>query len=351
MTRPEPGLLERFVGLPIAVWGHAVLDRYLFGVTDRISREAPVLIVKEESESCILGGAGNTAANLAGLGAQAWLVSPLGADREGTIVEKLCRETGIETAGLLRGATRVTETKTRILAGGLHTTRQQMLRLDRECEGPWDEAARRAFEGAARASLEIVRGVVISDYGDGHTTDLLHDLSMEARARGLPVIVDSRRRVLDYPGVSAVTPNEPEAEAALNRPLRTLDAAQAAAQELCHRLNLEAALLTRGREGMILATRNRKPLTIPALGGDAVDVTGAGDTVAAAFAASLAAGADPVVAAHLANRAASVVVQKTGTAPIQAEALQPPNPSLGDRGEAEHRPQASMHNTHEGGTL
>ncbi|MEO1231908.1 MAG: bifunctional ADP-heptose synthase [Myxococcota bacterium] len=316
MTAPDPALLNRLHGVPLAVWGHAVLDRYLYGVTDRISREAPVLIVKEESEACFLGGAGNTAANLVGLGAQAYLVSPVGRDPESDRLARLCADTGIPDTGLIRSALASTTTKTRILAGGLHTTRQQMLRIDRESEAPLERAALRAFERAALDTLDHVRGVIVSDYGAGTLTPLLRTLGQEAQSRGLPVVVDSRRGILEFSGMTAVTPNAPEAEAALGRRLRSTDDAVSAACELRERLELESALLTRGREGMVLATAGKPPLVVPAEGGDAVDVTGAGDTVVATFSTGLAAGLGPRDSALLANQAASIVVQKTGTAPI-----------------------------------
>ena len=305
----------------VAVFGHPVLDCYLYGVTHRISREAPVLIVREESRSVALGGAGNTAANLSGLGAKTYLVGPIGDDSEAQILENLCKELGIDAQGLVRGACDVTLSKTRVLAGGLHTTRQQMLRIDREGEGPPSSKARAELHAAGDKTLHKVNAVVVSDYGDRELTELWQAIAARAISQNLPVVVDSRHALLEFEGVTAVTPNEPEAEAALGRQLRTTSEAERAAMEIRDRLGARFVLLTRGRHGMIVAQQAHDPTHIPAFGGEAVDVTGAGDTVAATLAAALATQAEILTAAHLANYAASIVVQKTGTAPISLQEL------------------------------
>lgn len=321
MAGPIGALVPKLRGLKVVVLGLPVLDRYLYGVTHRVSREAPVLIVREESQALALGGAGNTAANLAGLDTECRLVGPIGTDPEGDAIARLSRELGIREAGLVRSATAVTVTKTRILAGGLHTTRQQMLRIDREQDDPPSEQVAAKLIEAGRAALEGADAVIVSDYGSGALTELWQGLAYTARSLGLPVVVDSRHGLLRFFGVTALTPNEPEAEAALGRPIRTRAEAERAALELRDRLSLEALLLTRGREGMVIAPRDGPLVALSAIGGEAVDVTGAGDTVAATFTAALGAGADVVTAARLSNLAASVVVQRIGTAPIDAPSL------------------------------
>lgn len=312
--------VRRLSAARVAVFGHPVLDRYLYGVTHRISREAPVLIVREESEALYLGGAGNTAANLAGLGASTFMVGPRGDDREGAQLTELFEAQGVDARGLLAGTAASTVTKTRVLAGGLHTTRQQMLRIDRESDEPPSEAACERLLEAALSTLDHVDAVIVSDYGEGALLDVWLPAARAARQRGLPVVADSRHSIMRFEGVSAVTPNEPEAEAALGLTIRTPARALDAARALRERLGLDAALLTRGKEGMVVATADGAE-ALPAVGGDAVDVTGAGDTVAATLAAGLAVGAPTVEAAWLANLAASVVVQKTGTVAISLSEL------------------------------
>ncbi len=274
-----------------------------------------MLVVEATEETAALGGAGHTAANLAGLRARPRLVGPIGADPEGQKLLALAERAGIDAAGLCPGALPRTPSKTRIVAGSPHGVHQQVLRLDRETTAP---ASMAAVLDAGRKALEGASALIVADYGPG-TPSGAWRLLVEA-ARGRPVVVDSRRDLLAYPGVTAVTPNLPEAEAALGRPIRDRTEAAEAARALRERLSVELALVTCGPDGMVLATATGV-LLLDAHGGPAVDVTGAGDTVTATFALALAAGASPEAAARLANRAASVVVQQPGTVPIDAESL------------------------------
>jgi rfaE bifunctional protein kinase chain/domain len=308
-------------GRRIAVLGDPVLDVYLYGSSDRVSREAPVLIVKEERRELRLGGAANTAHNLAALGARPTLVGLVGGDDDGRALARLAEERAITPRFVARRAG-WTVTKTRILAGGLHTRKQQMLRIDREPESRLDAADADAIRAAAIDAVSASEAVVISDYGDGSLTATWIDLAKRAKASGKIVVVDSRYALASYRGVTAVVPNEPEAEAALGVALSTAEDALAAAQRLTGTLDLDATLLTRGREGMAVAERGHQPLPIDAHGGhEAVDVTGAGDTVAAVFTLALSAGAPVLDAAILANCAASRVVLEVGAAVCSPESL------------------------------
>lgn len=302
-------------GRRITVVGDPVLDVYLYGSTDRISREAPVLIVKEEAREHRLGGAANTAANVAALGGRAHLLGFVGDDRDGDALKEVAGQLGIETRGLLSREGGATVTKTRILAGALHTRRQQMLRIDRENDRPVTARDRERFLEVATRAVGETDAVIISDYGEVSLTDAYVELARRARALGKIVVVDSRHALTNFVGVTAVTPNEPEVEEALGRRLPDAAASLAAAVELRGRLGLEVALVTRGREGMAVAKRDGDPFLIPAHGSkDALDVTGAGDTVTATFTLALAAGLPVDAAARMANVAASLVVQKPGTA-------------------------------------
>lgn len=306
--------VPRFAGHRIAVIGDPVLDVYLYGMTHRISREAPVLIVREDTREHRLGGAANTAANLAALGVETSLVGLVGADDDGSRLIELATGLGISTARTLRLDRGCTVTKTRVLAGGLNTTKQQMLRIDRENDEALvpEDAVR--IRDAAREIIEAVEAIVISDYGNGGLTPTYVEIAREARRAGRQVIVDSRRSLRAFKGATAVTPNEPEAEGLLGAPIRNAEEARRAARQLREELDLDAMLLTRGREGMAVAERARDVVLIPAHGGEAVDVTGAGDTVVSTFTAALAAGAPVLEAAVLANCAASVVVRYVGAA-------------------------------------
>lgn len=317
--RNESGAWPRWVealrGHRVAVVGDPVLDVYLYGTTHRISREAPVLIVREEAREVRLGGAANTAWNFAALGAEISLIGLIGRDGEGAELTTLAARSGIDTSRLLARQRGCTVTKTRVLAGGLHTRKQQMLRLDRENEGAAEPGDAARVADAARAAFPQLEALVISDYGDASLTSTWVELAKDARAAGKIVVVDSRHAVTAFAGVTAVTPNEPEVEEALGLTLRSPEAALTAAARLTRELDLEATLLTRGREGMAVASRSGDPQLLAAHGGhEAVDVTGAGDTVTATFTLALTAGLPVYEAAVMANCAAAQVVKTVGTA-------------------------------------
>ncbi|MFO0726971.1 MAG: PfkB family carbohydrate kinase [Myxococcota bacterium] len=310
-------LIERFAGRRALVLGDPVVDQYIYGTTHRISREAPVLIVREDGREARLGGAANAAANVASLGAQTSFAGLVGEDPEALELSRLFDARGIDTRLLYRSRTRSTVTKTRILAGGVHTTKQQMLRIDRESEGPLTPADEARLVEGITAVLPEVDALIISDYGAGDLGGAYAAIAKQARATRKIVVVDSRYELQRFSGVTAVTPNAPEAAEALGESVDApLDAARGA-QRLMHRLDLEAVILTRGREGMVVADRQGAPVLLDAHGHkEAVDVTGAGDTVTATFSLGLAVGASVLEAAILANCAAAVVVQSIGATAI-----------------------------------
>lgn len=314
--------LERLGRPTVAVVGRPVVDAYVYGTTRRVSREAPVLVVREDSREIRLGGAANTAANLRSLGVDSHLVGLVGEDEGAAQLSAALASAGLSQDGLIRSGSSPTTVKTRVLAGGIHTTKQQMLRLDREPPDAMTTRDREAFLRRANGVLGSADAVVISDYGDARDTDLYGELARAAHRRGLVTVVDSRFALRSFTHVSAVTPNEPETEEALSTPLGSDDAALDAARTLVGMLELEAAVVTRGREGVAVADRAGRAVLIAAHGGhEAIDVTGAGDTVAAVFTVALAAGIDPLDGAALANCAASLVVRRLGTAVTTREEL------------------------------
>lgn len=300
----------------VAVIGDLVVDEYVYGQTERISREAPVLIVREESTERKLGGAANAAANLASLGAGTFALGAIGDDEAGRSLLSLLEEAGI--APRLTVTSGPTETKTRILAGGINTTRQQMLRVDRCREGALpaqaeDQLIERLRETAREAGI-----LVVSDYGGGVLAPRVIEEVKRLAREGLRVLVDSRYDLTAYAGLYLVKPNEPELAQATGLPVGTHETTLRAALALRERLGCHAVLVTRGRSGMILVREGEEPLPIPVHGQEeAVDVTGAGDTVIATLAAALGAGADLESAARLANVAGGVVVRKSGTATVR----------------------------------
>jgi rfaE bifunctional protein kinase chain/domain len=215
-------------------------------------------------------------------------------------------------------------TKTRILAGSTHSARQQVVRVDREPEAEPNLHLKRELVLAAREYCRASDALLVSDYGYGAATPgILNAVRAKSRLRGVPVVLDSRYRILQYSGVTAATPNEPELEEALGvRIGHDWRALCSAAEQVMERMKLQSLVVTRGRDGMVAFTRRHKPADIPIFGSDQVaDVTGAGDTVIAAFTAALAAGATAEDAAHLANYAGGLVVMKRGTATVSHREL------------------------------
>ncbi len=320
---PLVGLLPAFRRATVAVVGDFVADEYVYGETERISREAPVLIVRYERSELKAGGAGNAAKNLSALGVNVRAVGLVGDDALGGQLLAELRRGRIDVGGIQRVRGRATEAKTRILAGGRSTRRQQMLRVDRAPEPLPPAAERRLLRDLARA----VRGadaVLASDYGSGALSPRVIEALRGIRRSGVPVCVDSRYNLRAFAGLTMVKPNENELEAASGVSLARPGGLLRAARLLQRRLACESLLVTRGRNGMSLFRRGQPPLHLDAHGDkEAVDVTGAGDTVAAAYCAALAAGADATAAARLANVAGALVVQKPGTATVTREELRP----------------------------
>lgn len=326
---PLAALLPGFRGAEVVVVGDYVADEYVYGETERVSREAPVLIVRYESSELKAGGAGNAAANLAALGLRVRAVGAVGDDALGAALLGALQEAGVDVAGMVRVPGRRTEAKTRILAGGRSTRRQQMIRLDRAPGEPLPAAAARRVLREVERLGRRAKAVLASDYGSGLVAPPVIDALRKVKRGGVPVCVDSRYNLRAFTGLTMVKPNEVELEAASGVSLSAPGGLERAARALLRKVDGEVLLVTRGRNGMSLFRRGAPPVHVPAHGSlDAVDVTGAGDTVAAAFTAGLAAGGDPVEAARLANVAGALVVQKPGTATVShaelsAEILRP----------------------------
>ena len=324
MTERLLGLIDGAAGRRVLVVGDLIIDEFIRGRPERMSREAPVLILAHADTAVAPGGAGNAAANVAALGGDTSLVALRGdTDRDAHVAEAL---RGVDRGGLIRAPGYRAPVKTRILAGGLHATSQQVVRIDRAARLPPDDGIRSAVERAALQAVGEADAVLVSDYGAGLVTPELIARIREkaARARaGIPVVVDSRRDLLRYTGVSAATPNESEVEQALgvaigDDPQRL----ERAGRDLLERLQAGGLVLTRGSRGMAVFVPDRPTLHIPVFGTDEVaDVTGAGDTVIAAVTLALAAGAALDDAARLANYAGGMVVMKRGTATVSAAEL------------------------------
>lgn len=295
-----------------------MLDHFIWGTVTRISPEAPVPVVRMERESHLLGGAGNVARNVVALGGRAVPVGVRGDDRDGEQLDRLCREAGIASDGVVLASGRPTTVKTRVVAHHQH-----VVRVDREADGPLEPTIEAQLSRRALALLDGTRAVIVSDYDKGTISpELLRALLPEAARRGLPIVVDPKVRLFDhYRPATVVTPNAREATEAAGRSARTDHELEAISRELRARLGCQYLLVTRGERGMLLIGEKTAPLVIPTVAREVYDVTGAGDTVVATLALALAAGATMEEGAILANQAAGVAVGKIGTAAVTVEEL------------------------------
>jgi D-glycero-beta-D-manno-heptose-7-phosphate kinase len=317
-------IVETFPKITVTVLGDMVADEFVFGEISRVSREAPVLILKHRERTVVPGGAANAANNLADLGVNVLPVGIVGEDEPGRLLLKYFRHKRIAVSGVLKDKTYATVTKTRILAGMTHTARQQVVRVDREpAESPNAHLTRELYL-AARNYAHASDALLVSDYGYGAATPaIVTALREKGKLGSVPIVLDSRYRVLQYAGATAATPNEPEVEEALGvRIGQDWDKLVTAGEQFMSRMKLQSLVITRGRDGMVAFDRKHKPVDIPIVGSDqVVDVTGAGDTVISAFTAALAAGATTEEAAQIANYAGGVVVMKRGTATVSQKEL------------------------------
>ena len=319
------GWVSRFSGQPVAVLGDLVADEFVFGDINRVSREAPVLILDETRRVLAPGGAGNSVANLRALGARPIPVGVVGNDQAGNSLLVCLRQQGVRTTRLVRDKTYATPTKSRILAGGIHTRRQQVVRLDSgRPRGDLDGSLQRRILSHLRFALDGCRGVLVADYGYGAAAPGKRLLAALGKvvAAGTPVTIDSRARVTEFAGMTVCSPNQEELESALGKTTIADRELPLAGKELLRRTGNRAVLVTRGAKGMTLFERRKTPRTIAAYGAEEVaDVTGAGDTVIATLTLALIAGAEMADAARLANYAAGIVVQKMGTATVSPDEL------------------------------
>ena len=320
-------IVEQFRSKKIILYGDFVADEFQFGDISRVSREAPVLILKHRETRLVPGGGANATNNLMTLGANVLPVTVVGDDAVGKALRDYFRKSGVDVSNIVTAKHWVTPTKVRFLAGWAHTTAQQVLRVDREPKEAPPEKVREQLLAKLSAKLASADGLAVSDYGFGSATPDRVKKSLRGARREIPVTLDARHGLTRYAGcgITSATPNEAELEA-LHHTSIGKDGSEL---ERCGRgtlavMKMESLLVTRGRDGMALFEKSGSRFTqIPVHGSDqAVDVTGAGDTVLAAYTLALASGASALEAAHIANIAGGLVVMKRGTATVsQAELL------------------------------
>lgn len=315
-------IVKRFPRRRILVVGDAIADQFVYGAITRVSREAPVLILRHEQTETVPGGAANCAMNLVSLGASVSLIGVVGDDVAGRALVESLGTAGVDCTGLLKSEKLQTTTKVRILAGQVHSTRQQVIRLDYE-GAPLSSEFYEPLLNRILEEAQTSDAVIISDYNYGvASNEVARAVREVASSKGIPVLVDSRFKLCEFEGFTSATPNESEVEQLLGKQLSSVSDLESAGEEMRERLGYRALLITRGGLGMILFQEAVAPVHIDAVGGrEAVDGTGAGDTVIATYTLALASDASFPDAAHLANYAGGLVVMKRGTASVTGEEL------------------------------
>ncbi len=322
---PWSNAVPDFSRLKVAVAGDLVADHYLSGEPTRLSREAPVMVLRYRGEEFGAGGAANAARNLRSLGAQVLCLGAVGRDRQGRDLLVILERDEIDVEGVATLPGWHTPVKTRILGAEPGRTPQQVLRIDREPESPVSADVRSALGARVRALAGRVDALLLSDYGYGLLGAELASAAAEVKAAGAVVVLDPRRVFEPFRGLSACTPNLGELAAAARRPAEELSSdadIAAAARSVLERSDPEHLLVTLGNRGMrLFSPESPHGISVPAAGNEAVDVSGAGDTAAAAFTLALAAGLEAPAAMRLANAASGIVVMEQGTVACSLEKL------------------------------
>lgn len=318
MTDKLEAIRNVFPRKTVVIVGDLVADQFLNGTIARVSREAPVFILRHDDTVTLPGAAANAAVNVASLGGQPVLVGCVGTDQNGDMLVEALGSAGVDTGSIYRDAGLKTTTKLRVLAGQHYAARQQVIRIDYESSPALPDKTREELRRLLGECGEKADAIIISDYGYGAVfPDLFADARAIAERRSIPLIVDSRYSLKTYTGATSATPNRDEVEQILGANFTSEDCSQ-----LRRDLGLSALLVTNGNRGMSLFEADKAPVHLEAVGSlEPVDVTGAGDTVIAAYALGLAAGMGFGEAADTANHAGGVVVMKKRTASVTAAEL------------------------------
>ncbi|MBN8721445.1 MAG: sugar kinase [Acidobacteria bacterium] len=321
---PLSEIVKNFSKCRLLIIGDLIADEFVYGEITRISREAPVMILRHERTETMPGGAGNAASNVASLAGQATVLGVVGKDLSGEQLLLKLNSNNVNTEAVLTLSDYQTPTKSRILAGSFHSTRQQVIRLDREPSLPLNKKITNKLTKKLENYLGKIDAVIVSDYNYGVVTKSLLTVLKNTFVKHpkIPIIIDSRFHLKNCLNFTAATPNQAELEALVDKNLSTETELIEAGEDLRSKLALEVLLLTRGSDGMILFQKKHPAILIPVVGSkEPVDVTGAGDTVIATFTLALASGASFLQAAKIANHAGAIVVMKRGTATLTISEL------------------------------
>lgn len=318
MTKLSETIGEKFSGKKIVIVGDLVADQFLHGTISRVSREAPVFILRHDETETLAGGAANAAVNVASLGGKAVLVGIIGRDAIGEALLEKLRSANVECGSVTASDKFQTTTKVRVLAGQHYAPRQQVIRIDYENREFLDEDIKNQLRRNFLLAINEADAIIISDYNYGVINALIKEITeLIATRKNIPILVDSRFKLKNFSGATTATPNQDEVEQILGANFTDADCVQ-----LCAELGFESLLVTRGNEGMLLIESNQSPVSFAAIGAkEPVDVTGAGDTVIAAYALGLASGLSFSESAKIANHAGGIVVMKKGTAAVEFDQL------------------------------
>lgn len=322
----KPDLIEivhNFKQKHILIIGDMIADVYLHGNISRISREAPVLVLIEDSEKTVAGGAANVVNNVATLGGSAFAAGILGEDKSADSLKTILTQNKVNVEGLFCDSLRKTITKTRVIAGGRATVSQQVVRIDRECNDPLTEGFEQELLNYIRQTIPKMQGIVMSDYGSGTITPTIkQEILKLSKLYDIPSIIDSRYAIEDFIGTDYIKQNDAELAHAVGYSLDSEAKLQQAAREFLTKMQAKGVLVTRGEKGMTLFENDGAIHNIPVSDKSEVfDVSGAGDTCVAAFITALAAGATPREAAEISNFASGIAVRKMGTSTVSDKEL------------------------------
>ena len=318
MNNLSAHLQAHFPNKKVVIVGDIVADQFLRGTISRVSREAPVFILRHDETETLAGGAANAAVNVASLGGNVSLVGLIGKDVNGnSLLEKL-ESSKVNCDFVISSDKFQTTTKVRVLAGQHYAPRQQVIRIDYENQTETGEDLQSRLKENLIAASKEANAIIFSDYNYGAANGEIFEIAKKISVeKTIPLLIDSRFRLENFKGATTATPNQEEVEQILGKNFTDHDCAK-----LLDRLDLRSLLVTRGNKGMLLIEKEKQPLEIEVVGStEPVDVTGAGDTVIAAYALGLASGLNFADSANLANHAGSIVVMKKGTASVSLSEL------------------------------
>ncbi len=318
MTNLFETIRAEFSNKKIIIVGDLVADQFLHGTIARVSREAPVFILRHEETETLPGGAANAAVNAASLKGNAVLIGLVGNDSDGRELLQKLQSSDVNCDFVVSSDEIRTTTKVRVLAGQQYAPRQQVIRIDYENKTAVSAGLTEKLTQNLLSSSEDADAIIISDYNYGVANDKLFQIARQISSeKQIPLLIDSRFRLQNFPDATTATPNQEEVEQILGK-----DFTDETCAELCLKLGFESLLVTCGNKGMLLVENGKTPVRIEAIGAkEPIDVTGAGDTVIAVYALGLACGLSFAESANLANHAGGIVVMKKGTASVTVDEL------------------------------